>query len=134
MMRARALSRAATIAGAAGEACQVDGRAGGVVSALLNARLVRWFGQGTTMCQAIAPEPLLGRANATIRCLICGVMPVGGLLGGVLAGGWYRGRSSVYWDCSAASSAVTRPRSAAPARAWAEAGSGGRRQCQSETA
>ncbi|TDC04829.1 MFS transporter [Nonomuraea longispora] len=107
------------------------GGLGGVVSALINARVVRWFGQGTTLWlalvlpapfmllvplaeadwrialvalseiatgagmvlynvtqlsfrQAVTPAHLLGRTNATIRFLICGVMPVGGLLGGVL--------------------------------------------------
>ncbi|WP_235030005.1 MFS transporter [Nonomuraea solani] len=34
--------------------------------------------------QAVTPEPLLGRMNATIRFLVWGTMPLGGLLGGVL--------------------------------------------------
>ncbi|HEX4813270.1 MAG TPA: MFS transporter [Nonomuraea sp.] len=34
--------------------------------------------------QAITPEPLLGRMNATIRFLVWGTLPLGGLLGGVL--------------------------------------------------
>ncbi|WP_246090435.1 MFS transporter [Nonomuraea deserti] len=35
--------------------------------------------------QAITPEPLLGRMNATIRFLVWGTMPLGGLFGGVLS-------------------------------------------------
>ncbi|WP_375115647.1 MFS transporter [Nonomuraea sp. MTCD27] len=35
--------------------------------------------------QAITPEPLLGRMNATIRFLVWGTMPLGGLLGGALS-------------------------------------------------
>ncbi|MEV0380903.1 MFS transporter [Nonomuraea sp. NPDC050643] len=50
------------------------------------------FGAGTVIFnitqlsfrQAITPEPLLGRMNATIRFLVWGTMPLGGLLGGVL--------------------------------------------------
>lgn len=34
--------------------------------------------------QAITPEPLLGRMTATIRFLVWGTLPLGGLLGGVL--------------------------------------------------
>jgi MFS family permease len=34
--------------------------------------------------QAVTPEPLLGRMNATVRFLVWGTMPLGGLLGGVL--------------------------------------------------
>ncbi|RVX43188.1 putative MFS family arabinose efflux permease [Nonomuraea polychroma] len=107
------------------------GGVGGVIGVLVNARLVRRFGQGPTMwlaialpapltfvlpwlqadwrlvlfvlyefCvgagiavynvtqvsfrQAITPEPLLGRMNATIRFLVWGTLPLGGLLGGVL--------------------------------------------------
>jgi MFS family permease len=35
--------------------------------------------------QAITPKPLLGRMNATMRFLVWGTMPLGGLLGGWLA-------------------------------------------------
>jgi MFS family permease len=35
--------------------------------------------------QAITPRPLLGRMNATMRFLVWGTMPVGALIGGVLA-------------------------------------------------
>jgi predicted MFS family arabinose efflux permease len=35
--------------------------------------------------QAICPRPLLGRMNATMRFLVWGTMPLGGLLGGLLA-------------------------------------------------
>ncbi|WP_327590453.1 MFS transporter [Nonomuraea sp. NBC_00507] len=34
--------------------------------------------------QAITPEPLLGRMNATIRFVVWGTMPLGGVIGGVL--------------------------------------------------
>ncbi|WP_223166309.1 MFS transporter [Nonomuraea sp. SYSU D8015] len=34
--------------------------------------------------QAITPEPMLGRMNATVRFLVWGTLPLGGLLGGVL--------------------------------------------------
>ncbi|WP_240776827.1 MFS transporter [Nonomuraea basaltis] len=34
--------------------------------------------------QAITPEPLLGRMNATVRFVVWGTIPLGGLLGGVL--------------------------------------------------
>ncbi|WP_441123353.1 MFS transporter [Nonomuraea sp. H19] len=34
--------------------------------------------------QSITPEPLLGRMNATIRFLVWGTLPLGGLLGGAL--------------------------------------------------
>ncbi|MFG1707974.1 MFS transporter [Nonomuraea sp. M3C6] len=107
------------------------GGLGGVIGALLNARLSRLVGQGPTMWLAIAvpaplmfmlpwveadwrlglfalfefvggagvvvynvtqlsfrqsitPEPLLGRMNATMRFLVWGTLPLGGLLGGVL--------------------------------------------------
>ncbi|WP_043614125.1 MFS transporter [Nonomuraea candida] len=35
--------------------------------------------------QAITPEPMLGRMNATIRFLVWGTMPVGGVIGGALS-------------------------------------------------
>ncbi|MEQ4722442.1 MFS transporter [Nonomuraea sp. B19D2] len=35
--------------------------------------------------QAVTPAPLLGRVNATMRFLVWGTLPMGGLLGGVLA-------------------------------------------------
>jgi MFS family permease len=107
------------------------GGLGGIVGAVLNARLARWLGQGPTMWLAIAipapltfllpwvqadwrlglvvgyeffagagvvvynvtqlsfrqaatPEELLGRMNATMRFLVWGTMPLGGVLGGVL--------------------------------------------------
>ena len=34
--------------------------------------------------QALCPERLLGRMNATMRFLVWGTMPIGGLIGGVL--------------------------------------------------
>ncbi|MEV0821119.1 MFS transporter [Nonomuraea rubra] len=107
------------------------GGLGGLVGAVLNARLARWLGQGPTMWlailvpapltfllplvqadwrlglvvgyeffvgagvvvynvtqlsfrQAATPEELLGRMNATMRFLVWGTMPLGGLIGGVL--------------------------------------------------
>ncbi|MFI7132577.1 MFS transporter [Nonomuraea sp. NPDC050153] len=108
-----------------------SGGLGGVVGALVNARVVRWLGQGPAMwlgiavpapltfvvpwmeadwrlglfvayefCvgagvvvynvtqlsfrQTITPEPMLGRMNATMRFLVWGTLPLGGLIGGVL--------------------------------------------------
>ncbi|MBE1585899.1 MFS transporter [Nonomuraea angiospora] len=110
-----------------------SGGLGGIVGALVNARVVRWLGQGPAMwlgiavpapltfvlpwmaadwrlglfviyefCvgagvviynvtqlsfrQAITPDPLLGRVNATMRFLVWGTLPLGGLLGGALGG------------------------------------------------
>ncbi|WP_233121173.1 MFS transporter [Tersicoccus sp. Bi-70] len=40
-----------------------------------------------SMRQRVCPPALLGRMNASIRCLVWGVMPIGALLGGWL-GGW----------------------------------------------
>jgi MFS family permease len=42
---------------------------------------------GTTFQQAITPPGLLGRVNAITRTLVYGVVPLGSLLGGALAGG-----------------------------------------------
>jgi hypothetical protein len=36
--------------------------------------------------QDLTPERLLGRMNATMRFLVWGTMPLGGLIGGVLGG------------------------------------------------
>ncbi|MFG6191270.1 MFS transporter [Nonomuraea sp. JJY05] len=110
-----------------------SGGLGGIVGALVNARVVRRLGQGPAMwlgiavpapltfvlpwmaadwrlglfvayefCvgagvviynvtqlsfrQAITPEPLLGRVNATMRFLVWGTLPLGGLIGGALGG------------------------------------------------
>ena len=35
--------------------------------------------------QAITPPDLRGRVNATMRCLVWGTMPIGSLLGGLMA-------------------------------------------------
>ncbi|MEU8819369.1 MFS transporter [Actinoplanes sp. NPDC048796] len=35
--------------------------------------------------QAVVPRPILGRVNATMRFLVMGLLPLGGLLGGALA-------------------------------------------------
>ncbi len=40
-----------------------------------------------TMRQRLCPPRLLGRMNASIRCLVWGVMPIGALVGGGIAGG-----------------------------------------------
>ncbi|WP_328774497.1 MFS transporter [Streptomyces sp. NBC_00257] len=50
--------------------------------------------------QAICPDRLLGRVNATVRFITWGAMPVGGLLGGVL-GGWIGVRATLWVSCSA---------------------------------
>jgi predicted MFS family arabinose efflux permease len=44
--------------------------------------------------QALTPDHLLGRMNATIRFLVWGTLPVGGLLGAVL-GDWLGARTAV---------------------------------------
>ncbi len=61
------------------------------VATLTAAQLVMTFGipvyniNQLTMRQAITPPGLRGRVNATNRCLVWGTMPVGSLMGGVLA-------------------------------------------------
>ncbi|MEV1171293.1 MFS transporter [Nonomuraea sp. NPDC049784] len=109
------------------------GGLGGIVGALVNARVARRLGQGPAMWlglavpaplafvlpwmeadwrlglfvlyefgtgagvvlynvtqlsfrQGITPEPLLGRMNATMRFLVWGTLPLGGLIGGALGG------------------------------------------------
>jgi MFS family permease len=44
--------------------------------------------------QALTPDQLLGRMNATVRFLVWGTMPLGGLLGAFL-GGWFGARTTV---------------------------------------
>jgi MFS family permease len=52
--------------------------------------LVYWFGAvvynigQVSFRQGLTPERLLGRMNATMRFLVWGTMPLGGVLGGVL--------------------------------------------------
>ncbi|MBM7790074.1 MFS transporter [Tenggerimyces flavus] len=48
--------------------------------------------------QAITPEPLLGRMNATLRFLVWGTMPLGGLLSGLL--GDAIGVRETLWICA----------------------------------
>jgi len=43
--------------------------------------------------QGLTPERLLGRMNATMRFLVWGTMPLGGLLGGAL-GSWFGARAT----------------------------------------
>jgi MFS family permease len=45
--------------------------------------------------QGLTPERLLGRMNATMRFLVWGTMPLGGLLGGAL-GEWVGARETVF--------------------------------------
>nr|PZM90243.1 MAG: MFS transporter [Thermocrispum agreste] len=45
--------------------------------------------------QGLTPERLLGRMNATMRFLVWGTMPVGGLLGGVF-GQWFGARTALW--------------------------------------
>lgn len=54
--------------------------------------------------QAICPDRLLGRMNASIRCVVWGTMPIGGLLGGLL-GEWLGVRGAV-WATAAAETAA----------------------------
>ncbi len=49
--------------------------------------------------QAICPDRLLGRVNATVRFITWGAMPVGGLLGGAL-GSWIGVRTTLWVACS----------------------------------
>ncbi|MGH3679249.1 MAG: hypothetical protein ACRDT2_03045 [Natronosporangium sp.] len=44
--------------------------------------------------QALTPDQLLGRMNATIRFVVWGTMPLGGLLGAFL-GAWLGARTAV---------------------------------------
>jgi len=48
--------------------------------------------------QALCPRPLLGRMNATMRFLVWGTMPLGGLLGGWLATAF--GLRNALWICA----------------------------------
>jgi MFS family permease len=48
--------------------------------------------------QALAPRPLLGRMNATMRFLVWGTMPLGGFLGGWLATAF--GLRNALWICA----------------------------------
>jgi len=45
--------------------------------------------------QAICPDRLLGRMNASIRFLVWGTLPLGGLIGGVL-GEWLGVRGALW--------------------------------------
>lgn len=44
--------------------------------------------------QLLCPPPLLGRMNATVRFIVWGTIPLGGLLGGAL-GGWLGNREAI---------------------------------------
>jgi MFS family permease len=48
--------------------------------------------------QAICPDRLLGRMNATVRFVVWGTMPIGGLIGGVL-GEWLGVRGALWVGC-----------------------------------
>jgi MFS family permease len=48
--------------------------------------------------QLLCPPGLLGRMNATVRFIVWGTLPLGGLLGGVL-GGWLGNREAI-WVCA----------------------------------
>ncbi|WP_026923909.1 MFS transporter [Glycomyces arizonensis] len=50
--------------------------------------------------QQLTPDRMLGRMNATIRCLVWGVLPLGSLLGGAL--GQAYGSRTALWICAAA--------------------------------
>jgi MFS family permease len=62
---------------------------------------VTWFGAvlynitQVSFRQGLTPERLLGRMNATMRFLVWGTLPIGGLLGGVL--GQYLGVRPALW-------------------------------------
>jgi len=45
--------------------------------------------------QLLCPPRLLGRMNATVRFIVWGTIPLGGLLGGVL-GGWLGDRAAIW--------------------------------------
>lgn len=50
--------------------------------------------------QAICPDRLLGRMNATVRFVVWGTMPIGGLIGGGL-GEWLGVRGTLWAGCAA---------------------------------
>ncbi|MFJ2132456.1 MFS transporter [Streptomyces sp. NPDC087228] len=54
-----------------------------------------------SFCQAVTPDHLLGRMNATMRFLTWSVMPIGSILGGMVAG-WLGPREGLF-ACAAAS-------------------------------
>ena len=49
--------------------------------------------------QLICPDRLLGRMNATVRFVVWGTMPIGGLIGGGL-GAWLGVRSTLWFACA----------------------------------
>ncbi len=51
--------------------------------------------------QGLTPSRLLGRMNATMRFLVWGTMPLGGLLGGAL-GAWFGARTTLFLGIGAA--------------------------------
>ncbi len=53
----------------------------------------------TSFRQLLCPQRLLGRMNATVRFIIWGIIPIGGLLGGALAT-WLHTRTAL-WVCAA---------------------------------
>jgi MFS family permease len=57
--------------------------------------------------QRLCPRPLLGRMNASIRFLVWGVMPIGGLIGGLL--GQALGARQVFWIGAFGAIAATLP-------------------------
>ncbi|KAA2254859.1 MFS transporter [Solihabitans fulvus] len=56
--------------------------------------------------QAICPDRLLGRMNASIRFLVWGTMPLGGLLGGLL-GGWIGVRETLWVSAVGTAAAIS---------------------------
>ena len=66
--------------------------AGGI---MISAGVVVYNVTQVSFRQGLTPERLLGRMNATMRFLVWGTMPIGGLLGGLL-GGWFGARTALW--------------------------------------
>jgi hypothetical protein len=57
--------------------------------------------------QRVCPKPLLGRMNASVRCIVWGTMPLGGLLAGVL--GSHLGVVPTLWVGAAGAAVAAAP-------------------------
>lgn len=99
----------------------------GVLTAVMGLLVVLWNVVTVSLRQAIIPDELLGRVNSVYRFLGWGAIPIGGLVGGVVAGVW--GLRAPWWFAGALTlvavavaapqltpSRIAAARAAAPAR------------------